>query len=272
MLSCPVRGCARALERAGRALVCPAGHTFDVARSGYVNLLQPQDRRSAEPGDRRAAVEARERLFAAGLGAGLVRALEAALSARATERPPVVADVGSGTGDVLGALARERVLEGYGVELSTFAAERAARRFPGLSWLVANAHRRLPFADRSVDLLLSVHGPRNAAEFARVLAPDGVLWVAVPAEDDLIELRARVQGEGQRIDRSAELLRELEPHFELRERTAVRERRVLERALLLDLLAATYRGARRSASPAVEALDELEVTLASECFVFSARS
>ena len=45
MLACSVRGCGRPLEKNDRALVCARGHSYDIARSGYVNLLQPQDRR-----------------------------------------------------------------------------------------------------------------------------------------------------------------------------------------------------------------------------------
>ena len=51
MLLCPVRDCRMALPREERRLLCPRGHSFDVARSGYINLLQPQDRRSKRPGD-----------------------------------------------------------------------------------------------------------------------------------------------------------------------------------------------------------------------------
>src|ERR1017187_10884104 len=51
MLLCTVRNCHMELVREERRLHCPRGHSFDVARSGYINLLQPQERRSKEPGD-----------------------------------------------------------------------------------------------------------------------------------------------------------------------------------------------------------------------------
>jgi 23S rRNA (guanine745-N1)-methyltransferase len=55
MLLCAVRSCHLPLAREGRRFVCPKGHSFDIARSGYINLLQPQDRRSKDPGDSAAA-------------------------------------------------------------------------------------------------------------------------------------------------------------------------------------------------------------------------
>ena len=67
MLLCPVRDCRLPLARAERRLTCPNTHSFDVARSGYINLLQPQDRRSKRPGDTPAAVQSRRRLHDLGV-------------------------------------------------------------------------------------------------------------------------------------------------------------------------------------------------------------
>jgi len=64
---CTVRTCHEPLAREERRMVCPRGHSFDVARSGYVNLLQPQERRSKQPGDSDEAVAARRRLHDRGV-------------------------------------------------------------------------------------------------------------------------------------------------------------------------------------------------------------
>src|SRR5947199_10671655 len=66
-LLCTVRECRAALVREERRAVCERGHSFDVARSGYLNLLQPQDRRSRHPGDSAEAVAARRRVIERGL-------------------------------------------------------------------------------------------------------------------------------------------------------------------------------------------------------------
>jgi 23S rRNA (guanine745-N1)-methyltransferase len=195
-LSCTVRGCGRPLTRGLRAWTCDSGHTFDVARAGYVNVLQPQDRKSLDAGDSREAVAARAALLAAGVGQGVVQTVAHALGALALADEAVVVDVGAGTGDVLGVAAARWVSTAIGIDLSTAAAEHAARRFPASTWVVANADRRLPLLDHSVDVLLSIHARRLPDEAARVLKPSGVLIVAVPGADDLIELRAMVQGEG----------------------------------------------------------------------------
>src|SRR5262249_32442991 len=82
MLLCPVRNCRMALARKERRLLCPHGHSFDVARSGYINLLQPQERRSNQPGDTAAAVEARRRLHDRGVTGPLLHGIAEIMAAR----------------------------------------------------------------------------------------------------------------------------------------------------------------------------------------------
>jgi 23S rRNA (guanine745-N1)-methyltransferase len=240
-----------------------------VARSGYVNLLQPQDRKSGEPGDARSAVEARARLEDAGVGRALVEAVLARMATLGPAPGAVVVDLGCGTGSALAAASRSRDITGIGIDLSAAAVAHAARRWPGLTWVVANADRTLPLLDRSVDLLLSLHARRNPPEAARVLKPGGVLLVAVPAPDDLMELRAAVQGGAVSRDRVSGLVEECAPWLALVDRDRVVDRRRLDREGLQALLRATYRGARRAAAAQVDALDALDVTLASDVCVFT---
>ena len=57
MLRCPI--CAGFLEQKERSFICEKGHSFDMARQGYVNLLPVQNKHSAQPGDTKAQVNAR---------------------------------------------------------------------------------------------------------------------------------------------------------------------------------------------------------------------
>jgi 23S rRNA (guanine745-N1)-methyltransferase len=250
-------------------LVCGSGHSYDIARSGYVNLLQPQDRRSLEAGDSRQAIEARASLLAAGIGRTLIETIANRVGRLAIGRlkaAPTIVDLGCGSGDALAALTG-RAVTGIGIDLSTAAIEHAARYFPDRTWVVANADRRLPLLDGSVDVVISVHGRRNPTEVARVLVPTGHLLVAVPAADDLVELRELVQGERIERDRISSVLSEHQPLFELIERSVVRDTHDLDRGTLLSLLRGTYRGVRHSDAEQVAALTRMHVTLASELVV-----
>jgi 23S rRNA (guanine745-N1)-methyltransferase len=271
-LLCPVRTCASPLTREEQAFRCPRGHSFDIARSGYCNLLQPQDSKSKNPGDPKVAVLARRRFLEAGHGDFLAAALLETFDALPLPPRPAVLDVGCGEGFFLGGLAREREIEGHGIDLSVPAIDLAARRWPDLSWFVVNADRTLPYAEASFNLALSLTARRNAPELRRVLKPGGRLLVTIPGEDDLIELREAVQGEGVRRDRVPSVTAELSEHFALESHRVLCQTSRLDAAALRDLLASTYRGARQSERQRTEGLDSLEVTSCLDLLVFRSRT
>jgi 23S rRNA (guanine745-N1)-methyltransferase len=275
-LLCPVRGCGAPLSREDRRLACARGHCFDLARSGYCNLLQPQDRRSLQPGDSPAAVAARRRLFDRGHGDWLLPHLLAAVDALALPPAAAVLDVGCGEGFYLGSLAERLGWEAHGLDISTAAVDLAARRWPDAAWVVANADRALPFAAGSFRLALCLTARLNPPELRRVLAAApgsaaGFLLVAVPGADDLVELRAALLGEGRLRDRLAPAAAALAADFELAGQTAVRQRLRLGGDDLRDLLAATYRGARSRQRDRAATLAAMEVTASRELAWFRPR-
>lgn len=211
------------------------------------------------------------RLVAAGVGrAALDAVVQVALTPAATTL--VVADLGCGAGDAIGALTASAHVTGVGIDLSVAAVTLAARRFPAATWVVANADRRVPIRDGCLDVVLSVHGRRNPSECARVLRPGGRLVVAVPAAEDLQELRALVQGRADARHRTAAVIAEHASAFTLTATHQVREHHTLSGSNLEDLLRSTYRSARHRAVPA-EVLDAgLAVTLASEVLAFTRTS
>jgi 23S rRNA (guanine745-N1)-methyltransferase len=264
-----VRGCGRGLTGKERSLVCEQGHAYDVARSGYVNLLQPQDRRSLDTGDSTEVAAARRRLFDAGIGLGVVDAIAARMADLVRPADACIVDLGCGTGDALARIAART--PAIGIDISTRAVEHAARRYPAMTWVVANADRRLPLPDASVSLVISLHARRNPDECARVLASGGHLIAAVPAADDLVELRAAVHGTAIERDRVHGLIDEHASLFDVVEQAGVSERRDLAREALKDLLQVTYRGARRSQASAAGAVSGMSVTFASDVVVFARR-
>lgn len=236
MLLCTVRNCGLALVRERERLVCANGHSFDVARSGYVNLLQPQDRRSRQPGDSAAAVAARRRLHDPGVTEPLLRAV--AEMAKVTKQDAVL-DAGCGDGYYLGTLARGTGCEAHGIDISIPAVDAAARRYPECEWVVANADRFVPYADGSFTLVLSITARMNPGEFRRVLRDDGRLLVAVPGPGDLIELR----GAGR--DRTARTIEDFSPMFQLTEQRRVTATADLDASAVKDVLVAIYRPIRK---------------------------
>lgn len=270
-LLCTVRGCGEPLAGAGPTLRCARGHSFDRSRHGYVNLLQPQDRRSRRPGDSREAVAARRRLFDAGYEEPILAAILAALARAGLERRRAVLDVGCGEGTFLARAVDRFDVEGAGVDISTAAVELAARTYPAPTWLVANADRTLPFASGSFDLVTSITARRHGPELRRVLTPNGRLVVVVPAPDDLAELRVALHGYASAKSRVESAVEALARDFALAGITSVRSLAHLDGAALADLLASTYRGARTSERGRIDDRTTLDVTFSRDILIFAPR-
>jgi len=266
-LLCPVRNCRLPLAKVARTYACANRHSFDVARSGYVNLLQPQDRKSKSPGDTAEAVAARRRFFEAGHVQPLVDAIVRALPLRAED---ALLDAGCGEGHHLEAFRRAYGVEGWGIDISVPAIDLAARTYPQCHWVVANADRVLPFPDGAFAAVASITARMNAGEFRRVLAPGGTLLVVLPGPEDLLELRAAVLGEGVERDRTERTVAAFAPHFRLERSESLRHTATLDRAAIHDVMASSYRGLRTREREKLEQLDSMQVTLARDLLLFRA--
>lgn len=181
-LTCPT--CGAHLDPGGRRLACPAGHSFDLARQGYVNLL---GRAAPANADTPAMLDARARFLAEGHYAAITEAVIGALAG--CHR---IVEVGAGTGHYLAA-ALEALPEARGLatDVSPAAARRAARCHPRAGAIVADTWVHVPLRDGVADAVLCVFAPRNMEEFRRVLSPGGRLVMVVPQPGHLAELRER---------------------------------------------------------------------------------
>lgn len=102
--------------------------------------------------------------------------------------------------------------------------------------MVANADRLLPYPDGSFSAAICITARMNAAEIRRVLKPNGRLLVAIPAPDDLIELR----GAG-RDDRLARTRETFAPHFAFERHRRAATTAHLDQQAIDDVLHAIYR-------------------------------
>jgi 23S rRNA (guanine745-N1)-methyltransferase len=252
MLVCPVRDCHLPLVRDDRRVACERGHSFDIARSGYINLLQPQDRRSKQPGDTIAAIAGRRRLHDLGVTAPLLAAIADLTGASADD---TVLDAGCGDGFYLGTLARRFGFSGHGVDISVPAIEAAAKLYPECEWIVANADRFIPYAGSSFSLVTSITARMNTGEFRRVLRQNGRLLIALPAPDDLIELRGRGR------DRTARTVEAFSPDFALINQTRATTTADLDAASVRDVLNSIYRPMRTQPAEAMRVTFSLDLLL-----------
>lgn len=266
LLRCPVCGQSVRLTES-RSVVCPARHTFDLSKHGYINLLT-----------RPARVKYDKRLFRSRniiLESGLYDPLHELAARRMLETfdgasPLRLLDAGSGEGTHLARIRCKLAAEtghavwGVGLDIVKEGVEMAARAYPELVWCVGDLARS-PLSGDCFDAILNILSPANYREFARLLRPGGIVVKVVPEPDYLIELRRLLRADDP--DRPAAAGSRAKAHFRKRFNVVgedrLRYRAEPDRALLRHLAAMTPLGwhAGEAALRRVEALDGLGVTI-----------
>ena len=184
-LLCPI--CAAPLRQTDKTFRCDAGHSFDMARQGYVNLLPVQNKRSLNPGDTREQVLSRRAFLEAGFYAPIAQALCDA--ARDLKCAGPILDVGCGEGWYSAQLAEALDTPLLGLDISKEAVRCAAAKYKNAQWVCGSA-ARLPVADGSVGLVTSLFALTVPEEFKRVLRPDGYYFQVLAQEDHLLGLKS----------------------------------------------------------------------------------
>jgi len=270
-LACPLDG--EPLEQEGSVWRCAMGHSFDIAKQGYVNLLPVQQKRSHDPGDSKTMVAARQRFLDAGHYQPIAEAVSNAVLNHAEvltagSLPFSCLDAGCGEGYYLRQLAdaatTSQSLSLMGLDISKWAVLAAAKQddkqAPLSSWVVgSNAH--LPVQSGTLDSLLCMFGFPVVGEFARVLKTGGVLLQVEAGSNHLRELREIIYP-ALKTERSSET--EAPEGFTHHSTDTLRYPLALKKAeQIADLLAMTPHLYRASAEGRARAagLDVLNVTV-----------
>lgn len=190
-LLCPV--CGDALTKSEKAYACPRNHSFDLAKSGYVNLLLNSSQ--GHHGDDKLMVRARKDF----LDAGYYDLLSAEIAAGCVQYAPqyaTIVDAGCGEGkytfDVLSALHQAgKEADMVGIDISKDALSYAAKRSKEFT-LAVSSSSHMPLSNDCADLVLNIFSPYVAEEFHRVLKSNGKLFRVYPREEHLWELKQLV--------------------------------------------------------------------------------
>lgn len=183
-LCCPV--CGEQLNRDGGSVRCSRGHSFDVARQGYVNLLTVDKKHSSHPGDTREQVLSRRAFLEGGYYAPIVDALLEA--AKPLGLSGELLDVGCGEGYYAARLGQALGMPVTGLDVSKEAVRCAAGKYKDGTWLCATASH-IPVRNGAVSLLTSLFALTMPEEYRRVLKEDGYYFQVLAARDHLLGLK-----------------------------------------------------------------------------------
>jgi 23S rRNA (guanine745-N1)-methyltransferase len=266
-LACPV--CGGVLTIGPAAASCANAHAFDRARSGYINLLL--SKASAEPGDSAPMLQSRRAFLQAGFYDGMSAAANQHVAHVVSGRPgPQIADIGCGEGFFAARLKQSQpAATVYGVDISRPGVRMATSYGREIHWVVASLHRS-PFLPRSLDVVLVMFAPIDAADVRRVVRADGALVTVTPGPDHLDALRS-ILYDDVRPHPSTPALMAGDTLFAPPESSRVRYSVVVDSpAQIMNLLAMTpyYWNISRETRARVEALSHLELTVDAYVSVF----
>lgn len=183
MLICPVCGCT--LKTDGRVYVCEKGHSFDLAKEGYVNLL-----RSSKNGDLIGDDKVSARMRRDFLNKGYYGLLKEELCRIFADKAGTLLDICCGEGYYTAAIGDNPNLQVYGFDISREMVRLAAKRGHG-TYFVANM-ARIPVAVESMDYCTHLFAPFQEESFSSVLKPGGRLYTVIPGSHHLWGLKQAV--------------------------------------------------------------------------------
>lgn len=192
-LICPI--CDEPLSLNGNSYQCNKHHTYDRAKSGYVNLLNVAQKKTKFPGDNKLMALARRDFLNKGYYEPLSKVLNQTCLNHLKDSA-VILDAGCGEGYYTARLSDALnntgiCAEVLGIDISKFAVDLAAKRSKNISFAVASTFR-LPVAVHSCDMVLNLFAPYCGKETLRVLKPGGIFLMAIPGEEHLWELKKAV--------------------------------------------------------------------------------
>ncbi len=177
LLKCPI--CNEPLHKENKIAKCQNNHSFDYAKSGYLNLLLKQ---SKDHGDNAAMVKARSAFLQSESYSFLKQALVDIVN---DLKPDVFVDLGCGEGYYTKALVAN---EKYGFDVSKDAIKHASKFDKTTNYTIASIFH-LPLNDASCDVCMTCFAPFAKDEIERILKDNGSFLYVLPGPKHLYELK-----------------------------------------------------------------------------------
>lgn len=189
--SCPV--CGKFLYSDEKTYRCENRHSFDIAKQGYVNLLQSQQSKLKHHGDDKLMIKARREFLNRGyykpLLKELIKTADKYLAGNST-----IIDAGCGdcyySSGVYENLAHKK-FDILGVDISKDALIYGAKRSANIQLAVGSVFS-LPFCDDCADAVFNIFSPLSTDEYKRILKCGGLLFRIIPLEYHLFGLKEKI--------------------------------------------------------------------------------
>lgn len=192
MIICPL--CKEKLEKINKSYRCKNNHSFDISKSGHVNLLLDNQKHSKTPGDDKDMVLSRKYFLEKNYYKGISDKLNEIILNNIFENKKInILDIGCGEGYYTGNLKiflNSKNIESdiIGIDISKEAIISASKTYKNIDWLVASAVN-IPIEDNSLDFIICMFAKIIPEEKMRTLKKGGKLIIVSTGENHLLEMK-----------------------------------------------------------------------------------
>lgn len=177
-LICPK--CGEKLIQVEKTYKCENGHSYDISKYGYINLLL----NSKNSGDNKEMIKARHLFLEKGYYIPLVESICEVINKLQITN---ILDIGCGEGYYDRQIHKNfPAIDFFGIDISKEACLLASKYDKNITYVVSGANK-LPFNNNSFELILNIFAPHNEIEFSRV--SNKYILKVIPGENHLLELK-----------------------------------------------------------------------------------
>lgn len=185
--------CKEKLIKNGKSYSCKNNHTYDISKSGYVNLLLDNQKHSKNPGDDKDMVISRKNFLEKGYYQGISEKVNEIILSLLTKDDINILDIGCGEGyytEKLKTFLNTRKIKNriIGIDISKDAIMVASKKNKDIEWIVASASN-LPLEDESLDFIICMFAKIIPEEKIRCLKKNGYLIIVSTGENHLLEMK-----------------------------------------------------------------------------------
>ena len=192
-LACPK--CHEPLVLDGRTYRCTHNHSYDIAKSQYINLLLNPDKATNNPGDNKESLLCRKDHLNQGYYDVILYEVVKCIQRHYHDDMQIL-DLGCGEGYYTYRMQQELNDHStvYGLDISKDGINMATKYTKDIYWIVGNS-KNIPLLDHSLDIITALFTVVNSDEIRRCLKEDGYMIHVTANNHHLIEFKELIYDE-----------------------------------------------------------------------------
>lgn len=220
LICCPL--CNEDIEMGnGNNVICKNNHNFDLAKTGYINLLVGNTKVNYTKEN----FESREAIYKLDIFKEMASKVseiiyERYLKELSTSEVSIL-DIGCGEGshtlNIVNSLKKidDKKIQAIGMDIEKEGIKLASKKSAEVIWSVADLAKS-PFKSEKIDIITNIFTPSNYNQFKRILKKEGILVKIVPGSEYLKEIRKGLYKNTIKENYSNEKIVDyFEEHFEI---------------------------------------------------------